>query len=172
MPSTSTMALIEHESNGDAVLEVRAIGAHYPEPAKFVPYTQTPADSESIRNANSPLGDDRLAHLDTIVPSANANANTSGNTGDGDNMTQSSATDGPGGSSDGTDSETEALEREMERYVPRTRPSKPAIGAQPSNPPPAQSKATNNISRPSGTKSGRPPAVTATTKTTASRPKK
>jgi hypothetical protein len=39
---------------------------------------------------------------------ASASANTSGNTGDSDNMTQVSATDGSGGSSDGSDPETEA----------------------------------------------------------------
>jgi hypothetical protein len=61
------MALIEHELNGDAVLQVRAIGAHYPEPAQYVPHEQTPADPESTRNVNSPLGDDLLAHSDTVV---------------------------------------------------------------------------------------------------------
>ena len=63
-----------------------------------------------------------------------------------------------------------SLEKEMERYVPRTKPSKPAIGAQPPNPPYAQGKTATSHSQ--ATKSGRPAAVTATGKTTAPRPKK
>jgi len=163
------MAPIEQELNGDAILEDRVVGAHYPKPANYVLHAQIPADSELPRNVNSPPGDDRLAHSDGMVDSANANANTS-NTGDGDDMTQSGANDGPDGSSDGTDPETEALEREMGRYVPRTKPSKPAIGSQ-SSKQPSQSKVTNNVSQPSGTKKSRPAAVTATTKTTAPPPK-
>jgi hypothetical protein len=101
------------------------------------------------------------SHSASMVASADANANSS-NTDDNDD-------DESGGSSEGTDPEIEALEREMERYVPRTKPSKPAVGAQPptGNPPYAQGKAANT-----GTKSGRPPAVTATGTTTAPRPKK
>ncbi|KAI9438688.1 hypothetical protein H4582DRAFT_2076317 [Lactarius indigo] len=98
--------------------------------------------------------------------SADANFNTS-STDDDDNTTQSDVDDGSGGSSDGTGPETEALENEMERYVPRTKPSPPAVGAKGSSTPYAQGKGTSL-----GTKNGRPLAVTATVKTTAPRPKK
>jgi len=153
MQSISTVALIEQELNGDAVLEDRAVGAHQPK-------------------SGSPPGDDRLAHSASMVASADANSNSSNteddDDDDDDDDTQSDADDESGDSSDGTSPETEALEKEMERYVARTKPSKPAIGAQPSNP----SYAQGTVSQRPGTKGGRPPAVTATVKTTASRPKK
>jgi len=60
-----------------------------------------------------------------------------------------------------------SLEKEMGRYVPRTKASQPAVGAKVFNTPYTQGKPTST-----GTKSGRPLAVTATVKTTASRPKK
>jgi len=125
-------------------------------------------DSEHYYDSLS--GDDQSVHSGSIVASADANANTL-NTGDGDGD-ESGANDRSGTSSDGIDPDTEALEKEMGRYVPRTKPSKPAIGAKPSNVPSAQSKAANNVSQPSRIKSGRPPAVTATADTTAPRPKK
>ncbi|KAI9429623.1 hypothetical protein H4582DRAFT_2088761 [Lactarius indigo] len=105
-----------------------------------------------------------------LISSASADVNTntsSADDDDDDDDIQSDVDDGSGGSSDGTGSETEALEKEMERYVPRTKPSPPAIGAKGSSTPYAQGKGTSL-----GTKNGRPLAVTATVKTTAPRPKK
>ncbi|KAH8982878.1 hypothetical protein EDB92DRAFT_1617365 [Lactarius akahatsu] len=130
MSPTTTVApiAIEHELNGDAILEDRVVGDH-------------------CSNA-----------------SADANFNTSNTHDDDDYITQSDVDDGSGGSSDGTGPETEALEKEMERYVPRTKPSPPAVGAKGSSKPYTQGKGTS-------TKSGRPLAVTATVKTTAPRPK-
>ncbi|KAH9026183.1 hypothetical protein EDB85DRAFT_2149263 [Lactarius pseudohatsudake] len=85
---------------------------------------------------------------------------------DDDDITQSDVDDGSGGSSDGTGPETEALEKEMGRYVPRTKPSPPAVGVKGFSTPYTQGKGTSL-----STKSGRPLAVTATVKTTAPRPK-
>ncbi|KAH9003502.1 hypothetical protein EDB86DRAFT_3241310 [Lactarius hatsudake] len=97
------------------------------------------------------------------LASADANFNTSIID---DNDTQSDVGDESGGSSDGTGPETEALEKEMGRYVPRTKPSPPAAGVKGSSSTPyTQGKGTSL-----STKSGRPLAVTATVKTTA-RPK-
>ncbi|KAI9458567.1 hypothetical protein BJY52DRAFT_1212081 [Lactarius psammicola] len=146
MTSTTTVTPIEHELNSGAVSEDRALGAHYLKLA-------------------SPPGDNRLAI--NMVASADANANTSSTDDDDDDITQSDADDHSGGSSDGTDPETEALEKEMERYVPRTKPSQPAVGAKVSNIPYTQGKPTST-----GTKGGRPLAVTATVKTTKPSPKK
>ena len=56
--------------------------------------------------------------------------------------------------------------------MPRTKPSKPAVGAQVAGPPPAQNNASNTGSQSSGKKKGRPVAVTANGKTTASLAKK
>jgi len=170
MPS-STTALIEHGFNGDAILEDsdRVVGTHYPKPATHINPGGFGVDSEPHYDILPLTGDDRSVHLlGSIAASADANA-----TGDGDTITQSGANDQSGGSSDGTDPETEALEKVMGRYVPRTKPSKPAIGAKASSLPAARSKPANNVSsQPSGTKSGRPAAVTATANTTAPRPKK
>jgi len=175
MLSTSTTALIKHGFNGDTILEDsdRVVGAHYPKPATHMNPGGFGIDSELYLENLLLAGDDQSVHLlGSIAASADANANTL-NTGDGDAITQSGASDQFGGSSDGTDPETEALEKVMGRYVPRTKPSKPAIGAKASSLPSARSKPANNVSsQPSGTKSGRPAAVTATANTTAPRPKK
>ncbi|KAH9164844.1 hypothetical protein EDB89DRAFT_1911875 [Lactarius sanguifluus] len=133
-----------------------------------VPVYQLKANLD--RNSDAVL-EDRVVGDHCPNASADANFNTS-STDDDDDGTQSDVGDGSGGSSDGTGPETEAqllipssLEKEMGRYVPRTKPSQPAAGVKGSSSTPyTQGKGTN-------TKGGRPLAVTATVKTTAPRPK-
>lgn len=150
MQSTTTVVPTEPELNGDIVLEDRAVGVQHSKQA-------------------CPPDDERLARPVSPVSSADANATTS----DEDDNTQSDADDGSqaGGSSDETEPEMEALEKELGRYVPRTKPSPPAVGAQVPKPPQG-GKATSTVSRPPGTKNGRLPAVTAIGKTTSPPQKK
>ncbi|KAH9035811.1 hypothetical protein EDB84DRAFT_1437832 [Lactarius hengduanensis] len=119
------------------------------------------------RNGDAVL-EDRVVGDHCPNASADANFNTSSAHDNDDDyyITQSDVDDGSGSSSDGTGPETEALEKEMGRYVPRTKPSPPAVGAKGFSTPYTQGKGTSL-----STKSGRPLAVTATVKTTAPRPK-
>lgn len=124
----------------------------------------TAMQSSTVGPINETISDEHTAVHHHTPPStaigagASASANVASNK---DNNTQSDINDVPNGSTDGIDADIEIMNREMERYAPRSPPYNPAAGNQVRNPP------VNNANRPPGAPKGRPPAVTANPGTTA-----